>query len=575
MPSTLWKSIYVSPIVLGMTALLSSGVMAAPESKEIAPAANGNAKDLILNKASGASNVKVAAGEPTPATTTPEVSNGIVKPGDWQYTALQELSTKYGCNPNFNNQPVLAIEFARGLNGCINRVETSLALQQQSPRPVKPVQSIPPAPPAPTVQPNAVTREDLEVLKRLTQEFRAQLTEVDNKIVAEDKKVAQLQATQFSTTTKLKGEAVINVSGAFSGATSNNVVVGNRVRLLFQSSFYGPDALYTRIATGNQSPLSGTFKNGFTAEGTQVFEGIPFGGLPNTTGIDWLAYQFPLNKTGNIYIAATGGLLVDFAPTYGSNFDNATGGNGALSLFAESNPIYKIAGGTGVGVQIPFAEDGLTSVNVGYFAGNGTGPAGPAASPPAPTGPNVSATGNGLFNGSYALFGQANFKLSDKLTAGVSYINSYNTPGTSIYGFGGAGALVGTGFANANPNGLTANSFGAQFAYNASTTLAFNGFVSNTSANKGAGIGNQSIWSYGGGVSLPNIDGKGGLVGLLVGAEPYVGGLGSVPFHVEGFYKYTLSDNLSITPGIIYLTAPNQTSGNSAVIGVVRTTFTF
>jgi hypothetical protein len=36
-----------------------------------------------------------------------------------------------------------------------------------------------------------------------------------------------------------------------------------------------------------------------------------------------------------------------------------------------------------------------------------------------------------------------------------------------------------------------------------------------------------------------------------------------------------LSDNLSITPGIIYLTAPNQTSGNSAVIGVVRTTFTF
>jgi hypothetical protein len=565
MSSRLWKSIYVSPVVLGLTVLLSSGVMAAPKNAELAPATNGNAKDLILNKASGATDVKLAAGEPTPATTTPEANNGIVKPGDWQYTALQELSTKYGCNPNFNNQPVLAVEFARGLNTCINRVETSLALQQ----------STPPAPPAPVSQANTVTREDLEVLKRLTQEFRAQLTEIDNRIVAGDRKVAQLQANQFSTTTKLKGEAIINLSGAFSGATSSNVVVGNRVRLLFQSSFYGQDALYTRIATGNQNPLSSTFTNGPTAEGTQIFEGIPFGGVPNTTGIDWLAYQFPLNKTGSIYLAATGGLLVDFAPTYGGSFDNGTGGNGAISLFAESNPIYKMAGGAGVGAQIPVSETGLTSVNVGYFAGNGTGPAGPPASPPAPTGPNVSATGNGLFNGSYALFGQANFKLSDQLTAGLTYINSYNTPGTSIYGFGGAGALVGTGFANANPNGLTANSFGAQFLYNASSTLAFNGFVANTSANKGAGLGNQSIWSYGAGISLPNVDGKGGTVGLLVGAEPYVGGLGSVPFHLEGFYKYALSDNLSITPGIIYLTAPNQTSGNSAVIGVVRTTFTF
>jgi Carbohydrate-selective porin, OprB family len=257
MPSTLWKSIYVSPIVLGMTVLLSAGVMAAPKSTETTPAASGNAKDLILNKASGASTVKVAA-EPNPATTTPEVSNGIVKPGDWQYTALQQLSTKYGCNPNFNNQPVLAVEFARGLNACINRVETSLALQQR-PRPVNPVQSIPPAPPAPTVQPNAVTQEDLEVLKRLTQEFRAQLTEIDNKIVTTDKKIAQVQATQFSTTTKLKGEAVFNVSGVASGATQNNTIFGDRVRILLESSFTGKDKLWTRIATGNNTSLSSTF----------------------------------------------------------------------------------------------------------------------------------------------------------------------------------------------------------------------------------------------------------------------------------------------------------------------------
>ena len=154
--------------------------------------------------------------------------------------------------------------------------------------------------------------------------------------------------------------------------------------------------------------------------------------------------------------------------------------------------------------------------------------------------------------------------------------------------------MTGTGFANTNqanipavpatlttpavtgvPNGIAANSYGAQFAFKASDTLAFNGFVMNTNANK-ANFGKEDLWSYGAGVSVPNIDGKGGLAGLLVGAEPHVGGQGAVPYHIEGFYKYKFSDNLSITPGLIYLTAPNQTSnGNSALIGVIRSTFTF
>lgn len=39
---------------------------------------------------------------------------------------------------------------------------------------------------------------------------------------------------------------------------------------------------------------------------------------------------------------------------------------------------------------------------------------------------------------------------------------------------------------------------------------------------------------------------------------------------------YKLNDNISITPGVIWLVAPNQTSDNpDVVIGTVRTTFTF
>ena len=50
----------------------------------------------------------------------------------------------------------------------------------------------------------------------------------------------------------------------------------------------------------------------------------------------------------------------------------------------------------------------------------------------------------------------------------------------------------------------------------------------------------------------------------------------ATPLHLEAFYKYKLNDHISITPGVIWLVAPNQTSNNpDVVIGTIRTTFTF
>ncbi len=525
MSSAFWKSVLISPVALSVSLLLANSSIAAP----------------IRDNPNGVAPIKLAAGEAAPANPA-EVATDAVKPGDWQYTALQGVAAKYGCNSNLTNQSVSQLEFARVLNSCLAKVEPLLAQQSPSAQP--------------STQPPAVTAADLEVIKRLTQEYRAQLTEIDVRLTGADKKVAQAQANQFSTTTKLKGEVIFNLAGTTSGSNSNNTVLGDRVRLLFETSFNGQDRLWTRLATGNQPGVTGNLKNGPTAEGAQVSESNG----NNAVGIDWLAYQFPVSNT-NVYVAAYNGIHVDYAPSYGSNFDDFTGGNGAISNFAESSPIYKIGGGAGIGTSLPFAETGLKSLTVGYFAGA--------------TSANKPVAGQGLFNGDYALLGQLNFKLSDKLDAGLTYVNSYHTGANAIYGFGGGpGGLTGTGLANLATAGTKANSYGAEFAFKASDTLAFNGFVLNTSADK-ATIGKQDLWSYGAGVSVPNIDGKGGLAGLLVGAEPYVGGVGNVPYHIEGFYKYKFSDNLSITPGLIYLTAPNQTSGNSALIGVIRSTFTF
>jgi Carbohydrate-selective porin, OprB family len=529
MSSPFLKALFVSPSILGIILLLATGVMAAP--------------DKNSTQVNGIPASRVAANDTKAEADSRKIIGDEVKPGDWQYTALQGVASKYGCDANLNNKTVSTVDFARGLNNCLVKFEPMLANQ-----------------------PSSVTSEDLEVIKRLTQEFRAQLSEIDNRLNQSDKKIAQVQANQFSTTTKLKGEAIFNVTGAVAGADPNNTVFGKRVRLLFETSFSGKDRLWTRIAAGNQPGINANFKNGATAEGSQVSEGFTPGLGSGAVGVDWLAYQLPFNNS-NIYIAGTGGLHVDYAPTYGGSLEDATGGNGALTNFAESSPIYKLGGGAGVGTSFPVSETtGLTSVTVGYLAGNA----------------NSGAKDKGLFNGDYAALAQANFKLSDKLDAGLTYVNSYHTAGNPLYAFGTGVGVTGTGTggltslvgANANPGNTSANSYGAEFTFKASDTLAFNGFVLNTIANKTT-LGKQDIWSYGGGVTLPNVDGKGGLIGLVVGAEPYVGGVGKTPFHIEGFYKYKLSDNLSITPGLIYLTAPNQIGENGAFVGVVRTTFTF
>ena len=48
------------------------------------------------------------------------------------------------------------------------------------------------------------------------------------------------------------------------------------------------------------------------------------------------------------------------------------------------------------------------------------------------------------------------------------------------------------------------------------------------------------------------------------------------PIHIEGLYKYQFNDNISVTPGVVYLINPNgNDEDEDAIIGVLRTTFTF
>jgi hypothetical protein len=102
------------------------------------------------------------------------------------------------------------------------------------------------------------------------------------------------------------------------------------------------------------------------------------------------------------------------------------------------------------------------------------------------------------------------------------------------------------------------------------------------------GAGDGNILSYGLGIALPDLGKRGNLGGIVLGVEPYLVGLRrgadgtaigirrDIPYHVEGFYKFQVNDNISITPGVIWVINPNQNQYNDdLVIGTLRTTFNF
>jgi hypothetical protein len=112
--------------------------------------------------------------------------------------------------------------------------------------------------------------------------------------------------------------------------------------------------------------------------------------------------------------------------------------------------------------------------------------------------------------------------------------------------------------------------------------------------------GDVDIWNWAITLAFPDLGKKGNLGGLIVGMEPKVtnstidvnlGAVALLPpniplppvgenddtsLHVEAFYQYQVTENISITPGVIWLTAPDHNSrNNDIVIGTIRTTFTF
>ena len=172
-----------------------------------------------------------------------------VRPTDWAFQALQSLVERYGCIVGYpdktyrGNRPLSRYEFAAGLNACLDKIQELIAAATA----------------------DFVKKEDLETVKKLQEEFAAELAALRGRIETLEVRTATLEKQQFSTTTRLGGEVVLGAVGFIAGESAtgsdifNSAYVGDRVRLNFDTSFTGEDLLRTRptspLGSSPRAPL--------------------------------------------------------------------------------------------------------------------------------------------------------------------------------------------------------------------------------------------------------------------------------------------------------------------------------
>jgi hypothetical protein len=558
----LWNTLLFSPVFVGVTYIVSGSAIATETTPETL-AEGRREKANVLEKIRRYSNNDI--GQVNSASQLQDVS-----PSDWAYEALRNLVERYGCiegypNGTFRgNRAITRYEFAAGLNACLQEIEGLIAASADEEEGKQ----------------QQVAPEDLETLERLVQEFQAELATLGTQVDNLEERASVLEENQFSTTTQLIGEVVFGLGSVLAGEDVDEgeeldevPVLGHRTRLELETSFTGEDLLFTRLSAGNFPQFGGVTG---TPQGEIAFaEGqVTFAqGEGNDIGLEVLLYSFPITDSSEVWLLANGGAADDFADTV--NFLDGDGGSGAVSVFGTRNSIYYGVGDTGIALRNELGDN--LELSLGYVTSE--------ANEPSP--------GNGLFNGPYSALAQLVFTPSDSFNLGLTYVHSYSQQDT------------GTGSDLSNFRSFTdeqfgvgavptsSNSYGVELSWQLSDHFVLGGWASyrnaTTLSTLGGTIerGNLDIWNWAVTLAFPDLGKEGSLGGIVVGMEPRVTDSSiNLPnlrdededssLHLEAFYEYHFTDNIAVTPGVIWVRDPNHDNDNDdLVIGVVRTTFTF
>jgi hypothetical protein len=567
----------------------------------VAPAALG----LVAPMAAGAADLNMAGvsqySSQEQVTSISQFSD--VKPTDWAYQALSNLIERYGCVAGYPNgtykggQAMTRFEAAALLNACLDRV-------------------------------TEVTDE----LKRLMKEFEKELAILKGRVDGLEARVGELEANQFSTTTKLKGIATFVLGAnsfggnntfltqgakAFEGGTSFNY----DVRLNFDTSFTGKDLLRTTLRAGNFANSAfgaggGGEINPLNSLEVAFQEACGLNGTPNGTdcgdvvAVNRLFYQFPVGK--------------DFTVTFGGKvrqddmlamWPSAYPADTVLDIFtyAGAPGAYNLNLGAGAGI---WYKKNNWSVSANYVAANGdNGTPGTTCVLTAPgqvCNPANTIPGGGIGTSYSQQTGtvQVGYAASN-WGAAAAYNYSRNLGPAAGTPFSQVSTLLGSAGINSTIGATnTMNSVGLSAYWQPST----NGWVPSISAGWGLNgySGADTAFAFGGvqsqswyvGLQWNDAFIKGNALGMGFGQPTFItsygnntnvkNALGNTPqdgnYAWEWWYKFQVTDNISVTPAIYYLSNPlgsfgfqtNQNTGFSPASaaltnfgGIVKTTFKF
>lgn len=512
-----------------------------------------------------------------------------VQPTDWAFQALQSLVERYGCIAGYpdgtyrGNRALTRYEFAAGLNACLDRVNELIA----------------------TATSDLVSKEDLATLQRLQSEFATELTTIRGRVDSLEVATAELEANQFSTTTKLSGEAIVAGIGATGGATNNdpNITLVNRVRLNLTSSFTGKDALITGLQAynlqGGNNSVGGSLGLadglGLSSSSAKLSFEPQFPGVnpqnlsaigSNSFSLYKLLYVFPVASNISLF-AGTAAETTDAFPAI-TPFANE--GQEAISRFAGYNPVVRVSGGTsgsGLASAGGFIWNISDAINLTALYGSVNASI-PTKAPDVLAGVSGTPLGAGVFSGSSVAAAQLTIRPSKNIDIGINYANSYHE--INILGTGLVNADIGAlgGLPAGTPVKL--NSVGGTLTWRFAPKVAISGygaaiFVDAASNAVDAGT---TFTSWMVGLHFNDLFAEGNNAGLLFGQPLYrsdasgnavttlPGEDRATPYHLEAYYRLRINDNLSITPGAFVLFNPESNSNNdTAVVGLLRTTFTF
>ncbi|MDA0886803.1 MAG: iron uptake porin [Cyanobacteria bacterium] len=451
-----------------------------------------------------------------------------LRPTDWAYQALTNLVEKYGCVAGYPNgsfrggQAMTRFEAAALLNACLDRVT-----------------------------------EVTDTLKRLMAEFAQELAVLKGRTDGLEAKAGQIEASQFSTTTKLSGLASFVVGGVSNNPAGERVTFNYDLQLNLDTSFSGKDLLRTVLRAGNFDGDRNAFGGGLSTLEIAFQEE----GGPDVMGIDKIYYQFPLGQSpiGGQFTATLGGrvgqedMLALWPSAYpGDTILNVLTLNGAPLAYNKN---------LGPGFGLWWQQNGW-SVSANYVAANGADSA------------------QGLFTSTSAGtstvqlgYGQENW--------GIAAIYSYVEAGVGVPG---ATPFITTQIETTEieENGVNTNAFGISGFWQP----AESGWIPSISAgygvngSSGSDLRTSQSWMVG--MQWNDVLAQGNSFGMGVGQPTFASANSNGAASESGvwawewWYQWQVSDAISVTPAIFVLNNPggNQAGGNQ-VGALIKTSFRF